>query len=785
MSASKPLSYPLVHTSLFMALVIVWLSSCTVVPKNYPKNTPFVYEYNINVEGNLTTEEKERIESGLKNQLDDSIRVRTVNKFFYRGINRPVLENPPAFNTGSADRSVIFMRALLNSLGYFRDSITYDTIVKVVGTDQFRTTVNFTVKPGKVVTLDSVGYNIQQQELQNIAIANINQSLIKKGNPFAKAIISQELDRLVDLYRNNGYLRFSREELIGLWDTLNPAVLNPSLDPFEQIALLDSIKKSRENPKANLEIRLRPGFDSSKLIRYFVGNITVYPEFSPDTATANRKEVMLNGINIIYYRNIFKPKIIPQNVFFRRGDLYNQRRYYKTINRFNTMGSWRLVNIEPHPRKDQDTADFVIKLTPATKYSFSANLEGSRNQSAVSGNLFGLGINFGLQNRNFAKSANQSSTNIRFGIEISDSSLIQTKQFSISHNIYFPRPVPNFKWIPERFRDNFRTVFSFNAGNTERKDLYNLTNVSGSWGYEFQRNKKLFTLRIPNIEYAYLKERAKLTELIDSTPALANIFTDGMISSIAGGVTISGGKGNNINIFRVNAEMSGFVTGLIPSKFLDSNLYRFIKVDAEIVRKIAIRKSALVLRLFGGVGYEFNSTVNEKRRYNLPFFKQYFAGGPTSMRAWGLRKLGPGSAIEEFKGSNSYPERYGDVQLEANIEYRFPLTRIAGIPIYSAFYSDIGNVWFLKEKKDNPDDRPDEQIFHFKNLARDIGVGIGTGLRIDFSFFVVRLDYSHKIKDPSPDPSYEDVQNKWFGYFSRDFKKGSQFQLGISYPFIQ
>lgn len=777
MSVSKPFSY----LPVLPLLTIIWLSSCSVVPKNYPRNTPFVYEYNINVEGNLSAEEKEKIESGLKNQLDDSIRVRAVNKFFYKGINRPVLENPPVFRSDAADRSVIFMRALLSALGYFKDSITYDTTTRIVGNDQYRTTVNFLVKPGKVVTLDSVNYNIRQQELQNLTTANLNAALVKKGDPFAKATISQELDRLVELYRNNGYMRFSREELIGLWDTLNPAILNPSLDPFEQIALLDSINKSRVNPKANLEFRLRPGFDSSKLTKYFVGNITAYPEFSPDTATWTRKDTLLNGVRIVYYRDIFKPKIIPQNIFFRRGDLYNQRRYYKTINRFNTMGAWRLVNIEQHPRKDQDTADFVVKLTPANKYAFSANLEGSRNQSPVSGNLFGVGITFGLQNRNFAKAANQSTTNIRFGIELSDSSLIQTKQFSISHNIYFPRPVPNGRWIPERFRDNFRTVFSFTAGNTERKDLYNLTNVSGSWGYEFQRNRMLFTLRIPNIEYAYLKQRAKLKELIDSTPSLANIFTDGLVSSIAAGMTITGGKGTDVNIFRTNAEMSGFLTGLIKSDFLDSNLYRYIKVDAEFVRKITLNKSALVLRLFGGVGYEFNSTVNEKRRYNLPFFKQYFAGGPTSMRAWGLRKLGPGSAVQYFTGSNGYPERYGDIQIEANIEYRFPLARIAGVPVYSALFSDIGNVWFLKDT----DTRPDEQVFNFNRLGKDIAVGIGTGLRIDFSFFVVRLDYSHKVKDPSPDPDYINIQNKWFGYFNRDFKKGSQFQLGISYPFVQ
>ena len=47
--------------------------------------------------------------------------------------------------------------------------------------------------------------------------------------------------------------------------------------------------------------------------------------------------------------------------------------------------------------------------------------------------LFGIGVNLGLQNRNFARAANIATTNIRYGIEISDSSFIQTQQFALSH----------------------------------------------------------------------------------------------------------------------------------------------------------------------------------------------------------------------------------------------------------------------------------------------------------------------------------------------------------------
>ncbi|MEO7924953.1 MAG: BamA/TamA family outer membrane protein [Chitinophagaceae bacterium] len=765
------------------AVSILLLTSCGVVPRHYPVKRPFVFKYNVEVVGNISAGEKSELQSRLPNQLDDSIRVRTARKLIYKGVNRPVLDRPPVYDSANAGKSVIYMRALLNAMGYFRDTISYKATIDTVGDDQYRTTVNFTVNPGKVVRIDSFSYNIKQAELQSLAVANQANAVVKKGAPFAKTAISLELDRLVDIYRNNGYMRFSRQELIGLWDTLDVSLLKPTFDPIEQFQILEKLRERRENPTANLEIRLKPGFDSSKLTKYYIGQVTVYPDFTADTANYTRSEDMVNGVKVIYYRPVFKSRIFPSNIYFKRGDMYVLKKYNKTISRFNSMGGWRLVNIEPIPRPDQDTTDMVLRLTPAKKYSFFANLEGSRNQNAISGNLFGIAINLGLQNRNFARASNQANTNIRFGVETgrdtaTNVKFIQTKQVSLSHTIYFPKTVLIGSLVPERFKENARTILSFNAANTERRTLYNLTTLNASWGYEFQWNKSSFSFRLPNIEYSYLNPKPYLITLFDNSPALRNIFTDGFISSIMTSYSITGEKKKNINLFRTNMEICGLLTGMIKNnRFLDSNLYRFVKVDGEFIRKITMGRNAVALRAFAGVGYEFSSTVDAEKKNNLPFFKQYFAGGPNSMRAWALRKLGPGSAIKDFK---LYPERYGDVQVEFNAEYRFPLGKPLGVKVDGALFTDIGNIWFLKDAPG----RVAEEIFNFSRLGKDLAVGAGVGFRIDFNFFVVRFDVAHKIKDPSPPSDKVYLQNKWFGYVQKDFYKGTQLQLGISYPFI-
>lgn len=772
MSASHPYFYFNFRNFTVAALCLVMAASCTIV-KNYPQGKPFVYKTNININGNFSSDSTGILTSKLRAQLDDSMRARSVSKVIYS-----VMKKPPVYDVSNAEKSVVYMRALFTSMGYFKDTITYKAVIDTVNGDQYRTTISFDVTPGKPVLLDSISYNIKQQELQQLAISSQKESFLKKGEPFAKSTISLELDRLTELYRNNGFLKFGRDMLQGLWDTVDVSFFNPNTDPFEQLQMLEKLKEQRKNPTADLEIRLKPGADSSRLRKYFIGKINVYPDYNQDTAGYARKGTMVKGDSIIYYRNLFRPGIFPPNIYLVPGSLYDQRNYYKTINRFNSFGTWRLVNIEQLPRKNQDTVDIMIRLTPAKKFGFAANLEGSLNYGAVAGNLAGFNLNFGLQNRNVWRSANQSNTNIRFGIEtgkdtVTKVKFVQTKQLSFSHSIFFPRAVGISNIIPAKLKENARTVFSFNAASTERRALFNLTTVNGSWGYEFQWNKKTLAFRFPNIEYSFLKRKPLLDTLFSKNPALKNIFTDGFISSTIINFSINGGQKKNINFFRGNMEVSGLVSGLIgSSKFLDTNLYRFIKLDGEFTRKIVYRKSAIAIRVFAGMGYEFNSTANPDKKSNLPFFKQYYAGGPNSMRAWALRKLGPGSSVKDF-GLN--PERYGDVQLEANIEYRFPITSLSGVKINGALFTDMGNIWYLK----NTSGRPAEEVFNFSRLGQDIAIGAGAGLRIDFSFFVIRFDYSYKVKDPSP--ADKAIQNKWF----YDWRlRNGQFQLGIGYPFI-
>lgn len=778
---------------------------------DYP-GKPFVYNYNIDIKSNdkYTAEEVKVLHDQLEQQLHDSIRVRRERKFIFL----KVLKEPPVFDSVNMSTSQRYMRTMLHTLGYLRDSINSSYKIDTVE-DQYRTTVNFDVFPGRLFRMDSIWYNLldsvpytpEIDTLQKLTINSLNETVIRKGDPFSQYLISSELDRIADLARNNGYLKFGKEQLLAVWDTVGRSILTPTTDITEQLRQLEELRRRRQNPMADLEIRLRGNLDTSRLTRYYVGDVRIYPDTDIDTANNNqatrRVDILTpDRYRFISYHNKFKARKLTNFIYLHRGDLYSQNTVQKTQRRFSERPAWRIVNVIPEPRPGTDTVDFDIQLIPAKQFRTDWGLDISKNTGnlAYQGGLVGLGANITLVNRNFARAANLLSTNFRYGIELgSRVNTIQTQQFSFSNTIQFPRLVPKLQWlpIPQEQKDRANTLLSYNLLYTDRIDYFKVFSLRTSWAYEFAWNKTLLSISVPNVEYNFLERRDSLKKLIENNQSYKYIFNDGLILSSLVNVTTTGGREYVTNLFRFSGEEAGLVTSpIIRAISPGAKAYRFVKLDAEFSqnRKLGAKKrSAFAWRGFVGVGYGLpfsneNGTLDSTNVY-MPFFRQYYAGGPNSMRAWSLRKLGPGSTIKSFERTTA-PDRFGDMRLELNAELRIYLTQFLGAyPMETALFTDIGNVWFLRKNEDFINGE-----FRFNRLAKDVAVGVGTGLRIDFGFLMARFDFAWKAKDPSPaDPS---GQNKWFYNFrpwignktitdgtNTTIKNGAQFQLGINYPF--
>ena len=782
------------YNYILVATILMLASSCSVEKRtsitNPPLNKPFVYDTKLNITGNITKDEKIRLTNELGNYWDDSIRVKKVSQL---GV-RTVIKNPAAYDTANLVRSMQYMNEYLNSQGYYSASFFPEIATEFIK-NQERKKIALNINLGKNITFDTISYVLKDSTLQKLTEEDKKNSQIKLGDPYTKGAISNELDRLVNLYRQNGYFQFTREHIFAHVDSLDKRLFTLSLDPIQQTELMAIARGSREKSSSwPVAMERRINIDSSAIIPYKIGKIYYYPEtritdftdslpFSKNFTETIRKNSVMR-----YQKGLFVDKPLRENTFINRGDLYNEKKFFKTLNTFGRMGAWQSADAKIFIR-DKDTLDFHFFLVPAIKQSYSIDLEGSRNTTDIgSGNLWGISTNLSYTNRNVWKRSIQSLTSFRTGVELNilnqnSGPLIQTFHISLGQTYAFPRLIlPVKSWKPLQNVDDKRTLLNVTGSYVDRRDYYLLRSLVSSWGYEWKKKNVTWLYKPINVELYTIERFSKLDSLILSNPFLQTSFNEGRVI----GQTISFFKNiisaknpDRSHFIRLGFEESGSLFALFNAR--SSQIYRFIKSEAEYrqTTKYNKGKNALAMRAFAGVGYNYgtDSLIGN----TLPFFKQFFAGGPNSMRAWRLRQIGLGSSIQSDTISTStYRDRFGDMQLEANIEYRFRLASIGSIKIESALFADIGNIWSVKSIPGDP-----EAQFSLKRLGKDLAIAMGTGIRFDFSFFLIRLDAAYKVKDPA-----RLYNNGWMNSFA--FKEtrsnGLQvdnfaLQLGIGLPF--
>lgn len=768
----------------FPASLFLWSCSGFHHVTGYQYGKPFVYHTNIKVEGDIPRSEKKDLALRLANQLDDSLRTQETS---IAGIYTKIV-NPPAYDSNNMRRSVSYMVVLLHALGYYttsiKDTVRIDTIHKRNPVkDQYRVSIDFKVWPGKQMHLDSVGFDLHTPALQALALQTKGQSLLKKGEPYSNRLISDERDRLVTLFHENGYYKFTKDDLVAVIDTVVAALIDPTLDPFEQAALLEKLRKKRENPTINVIIEQRPPKDSGHTRQYYIGNVTVYPDLLilEDTATLTSVDTTTaRGLTIIARTDRFKPSFIAGNVYLRPGRMYKQSNADRTFNRFSQMSAWQQAAINFTPSTVADSLlDAAVRLYPNKKQHLQVGLEASRNTADIItvGDLFGIGVNFALQNRNTFRQSVLSSTNLRAGVELGGD-FIQTTQASIAHTISFPRLIaPEFmkRLLVRREgrQDSLRSVLNVNASYTDRRQFFTAQSFNTSWGYQWTKGNRSYLFNLINVEYTKLFKTDSFQRYLDSFPSLNLAFRSGLVVGMQFVYNSVRKKGIHTNFLRISAEESGALLGLID-RLDKGDLWRFIKGEVEYSHHIDFKRTELAMRAYAGGGIAYGKAGNGYEE-TLPFYKAFFAGGPNSMRGWQIRQLGLGSSTF-YTTQPKQLDRFGDIQLEGNIEYRFPLATIFTVKIKSALFADAGNIW-NRQLTDTANPKRDVgSDFQLNRFYKEFAVDAGTGLRLDFDYFLIRFDWAYKLRDP------QRLENadKWF--YKMRLSDG-QFQLGINYPF--
>lgn len=737
------------------------LASCTI-PRKFPQNKPFVFKNNIAVKGgNFTKDQRNSLKQKLFGQLDDSSKTNTKDFLFFFHF----IKYPPAYDSGYSAISAKNIRGSMLHLGYYGAKVNFEADTVQYG-EQQRVNVKYTVDAGNPTLIDTVSYRLKKPELQELALSTQDKALLVKGNPVTKGDILGEISRLVELYRNYGYYKFSSDDLKVRGDTTIAALTNISDDPFENLRLLDEANRERDKPTIKLAMVLNPIGDSVRLRKYYIGKIFIYPDYTAADATNSAPYTVDTTKNdqyiIRYHKRIIRNGFLIRNMSIKKGDIYRQSDYNKTLGNFSKAGVWQNANIQVEESKDSiGKIDMIVQLLPSKKYGFETNIEASYSANsntnnasiANAGNLLGLSTNVSLQNRNVGKSGTKMTHALRAGVELNLSSQqgsnrkLNSTELSYTNTISFPRLRGPIKFLIRNKKPiSQQTFINFVPAYTNRINLFNQLSASLAFGNEWSlRSNRKNIFKLPNIEYSYLYNQSdSFIRTLADNPYLRYSFNTALVIGTSYGYTstyINSKHSDRQRTFKWNIEESGLFLGRFG--LFKKQLRQFVKTDVEYTYVVARNSTASIFRVFAGVGIPIG-----KGDSSLPFFKQYFGGGPNSMRGWPIRGIGPGAKPLAPYNSLALNDRTGDVRFEVNGEFRYNITQIIpnSLALRGALFIDAGNVWNFRNTRIVGGD--DSLQFRFANIYKQLGVTAGTGFRFDFNYFLIRFDLGFRFKRP-------------------------------------
>lgn len=805
----------------YILLIVIFFSSCSnnslpfgTVIRKAPKDRPYLVKNTFEVKGgNFTNIERTTLKQRLSGQLDDSSMVKVKDAFFLLHI----IKKPPVYDSAYSAMSSENMKASMFHLGYYKAKVSFnaDTMGRKV-------IVHYLVEAGKPTLIDTVSYRLRKPDLQEIAVNSKNKALLQKYDPITKNAVLGEINRLVDSFRNNGYYKFTASELRVRGDTTIEALTSVSDDPFEQLRLLAEAQQKADSPQIRIVVALNPPTDTSKLSKFYIRKIYILSDFRPtddfnDTSAVTERKN--RSFIHRYHEKLFRTGFLSRNISLKSGDLYSQTEYYNTLTNLSRAGVWQSVNIRIIEVADSNKIDLVIELIPVKKYGFEAALELSYSASSnattvLGGNLFGISGNLSLTNRNLGKEGIKMTHKIRAGIELNTNNssrgkgLINSNELSYTNSLIFPRLIlPGvLKLFARPFYPRKDTVrlpkgesfTNTNLSYNNRLNLFNLQSVTLNFGWTWlDKHKIRWEIRPFNLGFSNLYNQTdSFKTILKENPFLNYSFTTAYVVGMGAGFTreysnpVHPKSLSKYRSTKMNVEESGLTWGNLG--ILKKYLRRYIKVDAEYKYAVTYPKAALAFRLYGGVGVPLLGSDTNR---TLPFFKQYIGGGSNSMRGWPIRGIGiGGQPLAPFSSSSLFNDRTGDMQLEANMEYRYDIFRIIPntLTLRGALFVDAGNIWNLRYNK--TDGTVDSAQFRFKNVWKQLGVSAGTGLRLDFNNFLIRFDFGFRFKRPdlfyindgwkAPSIGFDDFFQKIFARSQKQWRyENFNFSIGINYPF--
>lgn len=675
---------------------------------------------------------------------------------------RKVGEAPVLYDSIKSARAMNDILQVLGNAGYMKATIDEQRQTKGK-----KMKVHYQVHPNQRYTIRNLYRIVDDRGLrQFITVDDTARSLLHEGAPFEVTTLNAERNRIASYLRNNGYYKFTKEDVQFSADT---AINSTEID------VLLRIKLHQENGRT----------EATEHRPYTIGQVNFLTDVtSPDMPTDT---IPYKGYNFIHQNEQhFRKRPLIGNTLIRPGDPFCDNRLRRTYTNFTRLGAISFSNINLVERSGTDTLDCNIIVNHSKPHSFGFDVEATNS----AGDL-GAAISTSYQNNNLFRGSESFTFKIRGAYEaITGLEGYEGHNYlEVGNEATLSFPVFLLPYVKREWgtAHNASSEISLQH-NIQKRPEFTRRVMTAAWRYKWSSLSQRVQHRYDLIEVNYIYmpwiSRTFKEQYLDSlgkTNAILKYNYENLLITKMG-YTYSYNSlgtreqiyGKNAHTFRFNIETSGNVlsgiSNVFGSKkdhegqyiFCGSAFAQYVRGDFDFAQSLSIGKNTSVA-FHGafGIAYPYGNSNQ------LPFEKRYFAGGANSVRGWSVRSLGPGAYNGKDKGIN-FLNQSGDIKLDLSVEFRTKLFwKFSG-----AAFVDAGNIWTIREYKDQPSGE-----FRFNTFVEQIAVGYGLGLRMDANFFIVRFDAGMKAIDPAY------TGRKHYPITRHDFDRDFAFHFAVGMPF--
>lgn len=686
-------------------------------------------------------------------------RVDTQQNWWMKNIG----EAPAIITESAIKRTNKTINEYLHRKGFFDSKVKYqiDSVNMNKGIK-----ITYLVDEKRPYLLDTISIIVEDKKVDSLLKIYAQKSFLQRNDNIDFNNIDVEKLRIEGLLKDNGYFNFVSKNYINV-----------------QIDTTDYIKRGF---KVNLIVNIRNPAQKNHHDQFTLESINF---ISADASTDNftkidTTNIELNSIRYTFIGKKFPAKILDKKILIRPNQLFKASLVNETNRQLYGLDQFAFANVKFTQLPDYKLrADIIAPTNPKYTAAYNFDLNNINN-------ILGGGASVSLRARNLMSILETTELGIRANLEGQpglDSTTQRSRELGANLALNIPKIIFLNRFSNLLSLKSPRTQLAVSFNNSKQR-LFERQVFRLTGNYSWQRSKYETVLISPFdinlINTPYKNESFEQVLLVN--PNLKVLYDPQFVSSINATYVFNNqeqGKNIRSRYLRFFIESGGSTLNFFPNKdkikLIDQIFpldtvkrayFRFIKLNMDFRKYIPINKrDSWAYRLNLGVAHPYGENQA------MPFEKNFFIGGPNSIRAWRPRTLGPGSALGTTI-NNRFSQQPGDILIETSIEYRKYMFRFIG-NWNAGFFIDAGNVW----KWYQIDSKYNQANFDWTRFYKEIAVGTGAGIRLDLDYFVARFDWGVKVFDPTKAIGDRFVlDNLKLGRMNEYFPV---FHFAIGYPF--